>query len=1205
MTQQTQESADVPRQKSKGSRGNVSNLEREGAPPGARPIAGLKAGWFFRPTDRVILHRAAKDSPALAVGAVPVILGRITYRMSDRRHTKIAYQVETEEGPRILAAEEVLDGTWADKAGRDRPVTADERHAYARVMSEEVRAAGEIPALPVKDSRGGLELPAVDAQELGYLRTREPDQEAARAGWHRVMTLATFAPKTTLAMAAMFCGPLVSSLHGVPAHILNLTGSGQLGKSTTQKVMCALMGDPSEDTSELFGSMNTTGLALPEMLIEARYLPMCREETSSSALSLVELEKLFSRIVAGGKRARLGQGGKLKQSAGTWHSIFVTSSNESLLRQGQVESLASRLVQLEAPFYASAAASAEAWGLAAQFHGWPLVWAREAGMFTADRMTDWRALHGEIVERLTTEEAREAGGIPLTLARIVGAWCVGAYVLGEVLGMAELGARAEEDAREELPRILGDVVETHLSPGQTLWAAVAGAIAQEPAAWVQSTALIGAGWDQMEFKPRRVLGYYYQGQVHVYASSLKEIAAGAGVDTTTPGLKELEKRRVLVRNEKAKLSSKHPTRELRDAVPGRAYVFNTHAAQEAFADREEPPQVTPDQAPEPTAGSATEASEDRATSARENPTFAAHPQYGETTASRRHDVTTAQVPPKPSTSPAVGVSQVEDRATAPVALFPDSVERVTDRAFASLAARAKGRTLAATRFGVLGDGVLHMPNREPVKVPVPRSVDDVPALLAAYGLKTLWVHESALLSAGLPTFTERRELGTAQTREAEGLAEDQPVRAPGATSPVAHPWASPGQDSPVASMAPNGLTAWMTLTVTDRNARDLRPIVAVPAYEHRFDKAKQPGRGGFGGAPDPETLLDALMVYLLSTAHGHQEDPKVVPYYMSPNATGEDFAGGKGRTDVLCQTVRDGAVPPAAQGLRLAPLMVPQQWHRDPDESERGAGWLHRYDKTAAWLAAYGPTKLGIGEPTHGGDGTVYNKGLAGYWRVADVPGTGLEGLPELQFREVEAGGYWLPTPSVELLRELYPYWTPRVLESWHWETSKAALSGMYKLMATSRNRIIAAAEDGRPGAKWAKQVHGRIYQSFRGYLARSEHKTDHATGGDYHQDVYFRPDWAHMLIAHATANLYRNLRKFAQDGRWPLSVYVDAVTYTADTADPMQARPESMEIGTGGGTWSIEGAAPMGELLELLDDPGNKQGAHAALDRYLSERGE
>ncbi|MFD3716262.1 DUF927 domain-containing protein [Streptomyces sp. NPDC058677] len=1161
---QPQESTSDSAPQSRGA--TISNLDREGAPVGAHPIAGLRAGWYFRPADRMILHRSQRDAPALAVGMVPVILGRITYRMSDRRHTKIAYQIQTDEGPRIVSAEEVLDGTWADKAGRDRPVTGDERHAYARVMSEEVRAAGEIPALPVKDSEGGLVLPDVDAQELGYLRTSEPDQVAARKGWRRVLTLATQSPRTTLGMSAMFCGPLVSSLHGVPAHILNLTGSGQIGKSTTQKIMCALMGDPDQDTYELMGSMNNTGLFLPELLIEARYLPMCREETSSSALSLPELEKLFQRIVAGGKRGRLGQGGNRKQGAGTWHSIFVTSSNESLLRQGQVESLASRLIQLQAPFFANAAASAEAWDLAARFHGWPLVWARDAGMFTSEGVKVWRELHTEVVARLTTEEAREAGGIPLTLARILGAWCVGAYMLGEVLGMPELGARAEEDARGELPRILGDVTETHLTPGQVLWEKVAGAIAQEPAAFVSSHALDPESWRALEYKPRRVLGYYHSDRLYLYVSTLTEIVKAAGIDTPVPGLKELQKRGVLVCQEKTKLASKHATRELRDAVPGRAYILDTKAAQEAFADREMPPQVTPDTTPVPADDSLTAASEKRAMDA----ATAGPTPDSDTTTSRAHDVTKVSVPPKPTVPPAIP--------------YPQPEERVSDKAFAHLVAAAKDRTLSATRFGVLGaddsgQGWLHLPNCEPVTVPMPGNVDQVPALMGAYRLKTLWVHESAALAMGLPTYEER----------SSDLAAYK-----GPQGPTPHRWAMPTTSDLV--VQGEGLSCWMTLKATGD-----RLSLVLPLYEDRYDRSDEERRGGWGGAASADVLLDSLMVYLVATQHGPAARPKVIPYYLSANTTAKDYARSA-PGDIVSEAIRNRAVPPVHQ----MPPILDMQWSRPADQisaTERAALWLHQYDKNAAWLAAFGGAKLGIGEPVHHPDGTPYDAELAAYWRVAEVPGHGLDRLPGFRILEAEEGGFWLRTPAVDLLRETYADqgWEPDVIEAWVWPDTKRALYGMYERIRVARERIIAAQDQGRPGARYAKQVVGSLYQSFRGYLSRVDGpQKDKATGGLYAGDIYWRPDWAAMILDLALANTYRDLKKFAAEDRYALSLKVDAVTLASNEADIEAASPASMVLGTKGGQWKGEGSAPLPELLDAID---NGTPVPNALNAYLDDQ--
>jgi hypothetical protein len=487
----------------------------------------------------------------------------------------------------------------------------------------------------------------------------------------------------------------------------------------------------------------------------------------------------------------------------------------------------------------------------------------------------------------------------------------------------------------------------------------------------------------------------------------------------------------------------------------------------------------------------------------------------------------------------------------PAVPYPPTVAKVTDPGFADLVAKATGRTLSATRFGVLGADGLYLPNCEPVRVPLPSSVDDVPALMAAYRLKTLWVHQEALAPMGLPSTHEER---IAQYMAM--LSEEERTHRPGAQSPMPHPWTAPREGSPITGgIAPEGLATWTTLKLgTEKTSPRL--IISIPEYDKRFDKTTD-ARGGFRGAPRPEVLLDVLMVYLTSTVHGSQDQPKVVPYYLSPNKTGEDFAGGRGRDDVLCQAVREGAVPPAIGNM--VPAMVPQQWDREPTTQEREAKFLHRYDKNAAWLGAF-KVKLGIGEPVHGSEGTAYDKAHAGYWRVAQVPKRGLEGLPEFAFRECPEGGVWVTTPNMELLLEVYPSWQPRILESWHWTTSKSALERMYERLRVSRNRIVVSAKDGRPGAKWAKQVNGKIYQSFRGYLGRiGGPQTDLATGEDYKADIYFRPDWAHMILSHATANVYRNLKTFAQEGRRPLSAYVDAVTYPSDIADPLSAKPNAM----------------------------------------------
>ncbi len=1229
MSQQTQTSeSDVPSQRRR-SRGSVSALT-----PGARPIAGMKPGWLYREDDRTIIHLPSADGVPLVIGQVPEIVATITHLTDDGEDIRTEYLArgKRQRRPRILTEDELDRGTWAAKMGCRRPTGSDEKHAFARLIREEGDKAPVVPARTYYNEAGDLVFPEADAQTLGY-RVLRGEEDAAREAWEEIGTWSLGCGKSALVIGAVFAGPVLDSLD-VLAHMVNCYGPGQQGKSTIATVACAGFGDIKPRRQQILITWNSSKQGITQSLRQRGFLPIGLDEHSSSGRRIHESSREISQMVSGAVRAMGTADGSPKESDGFWLSCALSTSNEPLKHEGQTEDLATRLQEFQAPFFPNVLllpdgttapaghpgaehVSKRLKRLAKGFGGWPLEWAIRKGMFRAQNLAQLKKLHLE----LCAKHRPAQGGIAATIAELHMAWVVGAHMFAEAIGVPGLGLTAEEEAARRLQAAIVQADEANLPDHEKLWQAL-DALRIEKSAFPDMDRLPTVAEEGF----RRLRGFYNPdaGEWWVVNPVVHEAGVQAGIDNVSAALRELDGLGVHIRGT-GKNAQRLLPKSIRYAGLGeRMHCFNTRRAAELFSADDEsdapeggygaefPSGATPRSdpgatpvAPENSALTSTGATGatgatlslldipyESAATPRSDPGATV---LEDVAASRRHDVTTVQAPPMPSVPPAVPY---------PPARMLQPGEAGHDRAWLSLESRAQGRTRSALAVGVLGADGLYLPNHAPVAVPLPGSVDDVPALMTAYGLKTLWVHASALAPLGLPSYEERRALGAAQERAAKGLSADEPVKTAGSMSPVAHPWAVPAAGSPVAAVVPEGLTAWMTLKLADTASGLRRLSVAIPAYEDRFDKARQEGRGGFGGAPAPEMLLDALMVWTLSTVHGTQERPKVIPYYLSPNRVGEDFAGGRDRDDVVCRAVRDRAVPPAL-GVRLCPLLVPQQWHRDPSEAERAAGWLHRYDKTAAWLAAYGPTKLGVGEPTHGGEGTAYSKAMAGFWRVADVPGTGPEGLPELQVREVEEGGYWLTTPSVELLRELYPAWTPRVLESWHWETSKAALSGMYKLMSTSRTRIVAAADEGRPGAKWAKQVNGRVYQSFRGYLARATGpQTDHATGGDYRQDIYYRPDWAAMLISHATANMYRNLVRFRADGHYPLSVYVDAVTLTSDQADPIAAKPDSMVIGNRGGNWTTEGSAPMTELLPLLEDRDNRHGAHSALDQFLN-RGE
>src|SRR5690606_22408812 len=140
----------------------------------------------------------------------------------------------------------------------------------------------------------------------------------------------------------------------------------------------------------------------------------------------------------------------------------------------------------------------------------------------------------------------------------------------------------------------------------------------------------------------------------------------------------------------------------------------------------------------------------------------------------------------------------------------------------------------------------------------------------------------------------------------------------------------------------------------------------------------------------------------------------------------------------------------------------------------------------------------------------------------------------------------------------------------------------------------------------WVKGIHGRLYQSFRGYLGRNDPRYDHESGDVYERDIYWRPDWAKAIMALANANTFRALHKYAsEEGRYPLSLYVDAVTYTSEHADPEQAKPKAMRLGNSSGTWSSEGVIPMAAVADRLKTADDLEGdnAHTVMREYLAEQ--
>ncbi|MFI6158296.1 hypothetical protein ACIBCA_37050 [Kitasatospora sp. NPDC051170] len=1119
---------------------------------GLLPIAGMKPGWSFNPETREILHQARKDDAPLPVGVVPVVLGRITFRMANRMHTRVSLLLLDDEGHRrVVSMSALLDGTWADVLGQPRPVGPDMRHAFAEVMRGEMTAAPEMPAVPVKDKDGGILLPEADSQTIGYLRLGDPDEKAAMAAWRRVMTLAMASDRTTLAVAAWLGGVLASCCQGVNSAALNLYGTGQKGKSSAQKVGAALMGDNTE-AGEIFGGMNTTGNAWFDLLQEIRYLTAGREEWSSSGMNLRQKQEFVSKTLVGGRRPRLGRDGERKIGVGIHHGLTVFSSNESLITPGQPESFASRLIELSQPFFPNGDAADEAVLLATQFHGWPLHWAKRMDLYGAAKVAQWRELHREITGRLSAAD----GGIERSLARIVATWVVGAHLLGVVLGMPEIGARAEEDARAEMPGIVGSSSANNVSPGALLWEKLAGLIGTEQRCWPDFRRL-GSAPGEGEIPIGTMLGYWYEDpkaglEIHVLKTTIDAIAAQGGIDTPHPALVEMRRLGVLYSTQgKDKLTSRVAGSEhLRKVVPGMVYRIRLDKARAAYNEALEDSGKLPAFAvPGDDSATARAEREAAARAAGLPPAMAAVVAAAQTA---RTEGTAASV-----------ASAVQ--APAPVrVVFPTPERAVTEPRWDELA----DARLSAARIGVLSAKGLHLPNCAPLDVPVPGNVDEAYALAEAYDLRTLYVHQDVTEAMGLPAY--------------DPMAHGAPMK------PMEHPWAATAVGGAVARVEPAGVSCWMTAVPANASAR--RRNISVPAFDTRLWPS-------FAAAVDGEQLLDAVMLFTLSS-RGKGKRPNPVPYYRKPNATAEDYARLTPEL-AACEAVRLQQIPQLVSGQRLKPI-VNIAWQRRMEPLEATWAWVHKYDKTAAWLSAWSNTPLGVGEPVHYTAGCPFDAKKAGLWRVASVPGFGLPGLPNFQLRKADEGGWWVrSTPAMNLLHLAYPGWEPEVLEAWVWPDSRRVMEGGYERIRQGRLFLLGEIEAGRPAASLVKKLNGALYQSYRGYLEATEPRVDFETGEIYARQVY-RPDWAAALQDAAIGNTWRDLHRFAGEGFHPLSLQTDAFTLASIEADPLLAKPTSMQIGgQRGGVWKVEGSAPMSAVLPLMADTKRERSAGEAVYVY------
>ncbi len=335
---------------------------------------------------------------------------------------------------------------------------------------------------------------------------------------------------------------------------------------------------------------------------------------------------------------------------------------------------------------------------------------------------------------------------------------------------------------------------------------------------------------------------------------------------------------------------------------------------------------------------------------------------------------------------------------------------------------------------------------------------------------------------------------------------------------------------------PTALTPWLDLRKKGEAGSGVSLV--FPLYdEHAV----------WGLDTDGATLLGALGAYAEAVG---------TPYYRSPGRTGADLLQELGKRGADSKRAYPERLPaPAGQADTVAEL----SWLRTLSPAERAKAYLHSYDKNAQWLSAAGVVELGLSgieERRDPGGKLPFDKKLPGYW-LARI-----------------AGGEerWACTPTVAWAIEREQ--AVAITQAHVWTQHSRAMETWYERLRTARTALYA---DPTPAGALAlralKLTYSLTISGFNSVWQRDR------------KSPLYRPDWRHLIIAQANANLSRALHKMDRDGYTPVAVHKDAVYLVSDEPDPVKACPPSVTLGTGLGHFKVQDAAiPLDRVLPAFD---------------------
>lgn len=1125
---------------------------------------------------RGVYRQPTGGGPWVDMAPLPLVRERLVRLDADGRETGSCYRLNKTDAPNaagvLVSDDEIKTGEWAYRLGV--PLSADDKIIKAAATALWHTGHTHAPArllTPHWSETGELELPPADVGPGSYGTTSESEVDA-RDAWREITEIAARTPKLALMLGAGLGAVYLAPLRRQPWVLLQ-TGDGGKGKTTALQAAASMYGQPGGDgLPGVVKPMDVSSIGIVQKMAEFGVLPAFFDELGAAGLSPDKLEALVFRLTQGGQRTVGSKNGIARTSSG-WRGVLFLSGNDSILGQVANEGVARRVIELETPITTTAADSDRLKeDLLPRGYGWPLRWLHEAGM-------DVNGFN-ELVTRAETDIHLPEGGVPRSLGRHLALTVAGAARLEQITATTGLREAALTAARDTLDQLVREITERGITPGQRVYRAVSEALASRPAAFPTRGQYRDALASTFGLT-RDVEGWLLTdddkapGDLAVLANRLDRLCADAKITNPRTGVRELEKRGILLRSGE---TDAHLVRKLRagDRVH-RVYVFQLedHSDTPTSADDITPddsntatPQSRDHGALSPETPASSDASEDGDDEllvyGYDGPVFLAPTRMGPCrlcgtgnllTWDRYgpvHALCVQDIPGPAETSTAPATAPTEATTPASPAEQAHGEAEAPERSLSSSARPARRRRGKASRpapVGVLDrDGLWLADADTPTPVQLPADVEAAYRLASAHELRQLWIHPRV-----------HGELGIPETREISAKV--------GPATAVEHAWAM----SDTLRLDPAGLAAWVNVGPPSGDGR--RIGLVFPAYDWN--------RTAWHTASDGPTLRDAVLRFAALTGE---------PFYMSSNETSAAMIRRTAGDDLTVYGKDE--TPPEPIGTRGMHLT---DWSRALTDDEDGCTWAHSYDLNAAEASVNTSIYIGVGAPTRANLGCFDRKAwktTAGYVR-ANIPRThpNLDPrLPDLaepwhqaDRRSREPGGpAWVPAELLVLLDELgVPIETHEAL---YWSTSRRLMRPYGERISKARLALVNADADDEAARVALRALKG-MYQSRIGDCNRPGSRI-------------YRPDIRDMIKAKAVANGYRSLGKIAQaTGRYPIAWHVDAALFTSDDPNPETAAPQlrnngkpvGMQLGPAMGQWKTEPdkTLPLAKIRDYLGEPG------------------